>query len=192
MEVAWEPRLQPIAIKQRMADLAILDSGGGTLAVEDPLAEKEALPRLGTSALEMDIALPMPQRPVKEIALLKGKLHVMLLGKVETFQFANWPRASRKSGSPRPRSRWTKSAATATRGKSSSSSASTTPAMPWNRIAIGSCKNEAYLEGPDHKPIQPDSTETTMRSKDAIGVGYVFALPELPRMRSLSTRPLPW
>ena len=72
LEVAWEPRLQPIAIKQRMADLKILDSSGGSVAVEDPQAEKEAFPRLGSSAVEMDIALAMPAPPLKEIASLQG------------------------------------------------------------------------------------------------------------------------
>ena len=47
LEVAWEPRLQPIAVKQRMADLKILDSSGGSVAAEDPQAEKEAFPRAG-------------------------------------------------------------------------------------------------------------------------------------------------
>ena len=82
LEVAWEPRLQPIAVKQRMADLKILDSSGGSLAAEDPQAEKEAFPRLGSSAVEMDIALAMPAQPLKEIASLKGSLRAMMLGKV--------------------------------------------------------------------------------------------------------------
>ena len=42
-------------------------------------------------------------------------------------------------------------------------------------------QNEAYLEDAAGKPIQPDSMETTLRTKNEIGVGYVFALPELPK-----------
>ena len=38
LEVAWEPRLKPIAIKQRMADVKALDSSGGSLAADDPQA----------------------------------------------------------------------------------------------------------------------------------------------------------
>ena len=41
--------------------------------------------------------------------------------------------------------------------------------------------NEAYLEDAAGKPIQPDSTETFLRTKNEIGVGYVFAMPELPK-----------
>ena len=42
-------------------------------------------------------------------------------------------------------------------------------------------QNEAYLEDADGKPIQPDSMETTVRTKNEIGFGYVFAMPELPK-----------
>jgi len=41
--------------------------------------------------------------------------------------------------------------------------------------------NEAYLEDAGGKQIQPDSMETTLRTNNEIGVGYVFAMPELPK-----------
>ena len=41
-------------------------------------------------------------------------------------------------------------------------------------------QNEAFLEGPDGKPITFDSMETTERTKNEIGVGYVFALDKPP------------
>ena len=45
-------------------------------------------------------------------------------------------------------------------------------------------ENEAYLEDGNGKKIEPDSMETTSRSKNEIGLGYVFALPELPKKGS--------
>ena len=181
LEVAWEPRLQPIAIKQPMAALKILDSSGGSLAAENPEAEKEAFPRLGSSAVEMDIALAMPARPVKEIASLKGSLRAMMLGKVETFKFVDL-----------------------LKGKQEKRIASATVALDevrkngdsWEvfiRLRFDDAgdaleshrnwvlQNEAHLEDASGKAIQPDSMETTLRNKDEIGVGYVFAMPELPK-----------
>jgi hypothetical protein len=40
--------------------------------------------------------------------------------------------------------------------------------------------NEAYLEGPDGKPIPYDSLETTERSKNEAGFGYLFNLDKPP------------
>ena len=37
-------------------------------------------------------------------------------------------------------------------------------------------QNKAYLKGADGKPIEPDSTESTLRTPKEIGVGYAFAL----------------
>jgi hypothetical protein len=181
LEVAWEPRLQPIAVKQRMADLKVRDSSGGSVAAEDPQAEKEAFPRLGSSALEMDIALAMPARPLKEISSLKGSLRAMVLGKVETFKFENL-----------------------LKGKQEKRIASATVALDevrkngdtWEVFvrlhyddagdALEShrnwaLQNEAHLEDAHGKKIEPDSMETTLRSKNEIGVGYVFAMPDLPK-----------
>ena len=47
LEVAWEPRLQPISVKQRMADLKVLDSSGGSLAADNPAGGKRGLPPAG-------------------------------------------------------------------------------------------------------------------------------------------------
>ena len=47
LEVAWEPRLQPIAIKQRMADLKILDSSGGSRGRRRSPGGKGGIPPVG-------------------------------------------------------------------------------------------------------------------------------------------------
>ncbi len=181
LEVAWEPRLQPIAIKQRMADLKILDSSGGSVAADNPEAEKEAFPRLGSSAVEMDIALAMPAQPLKEIASLKGSFGVMMLGKVETFRFVNLLKGKQE-----------KRIAAATVALDEVRKNGNTwevfvrlrfddanDALESHRNWV--LQNEAYLEDANGKPIQPDSMETTKRTKNEIGVGYVFAMPDLPK-----------
>ena len=181
LEVAWEPRLQPIAVTQRMADLKVLDSSGGSVAAEDPQAEKEAFPRLGSSAVEMDVALAMPARPLKEIASLTGSLRAMMLGKVETFRFVDLLKGKQEKRI---------AAATVTLDEVRKNGDSWEVFVRLRFDDAGDAleshrnwvlQNEAYLEDANGKPIQPDSMETTLRTKNEIGVGYVFALPDLPK-----------
>ncbi len=181
LEVAWEPRLQPIAVKQRMADLKVLDSSGGSVAAEDPQAEKDAFPRRGNSAVEMDVALAMPAQPLKEIASLAGSLRVILLGKAETFRFVDLLKGKQERRI---------AAATVTldevrkngdfwevfvRLRFDDAGDALESYQSWPM------QNEAYLEDAKGKAIQPDTMESTLRTKNEIGVGYVFALPDLPK-----------
>ncbi len=175
-EVAWEPRLQPIAVKQRMAALKAADSTGAAVAVDDPQAEKEALPRPGSSALEMDVALAMPAAGVKEIAALKGSLRVMMLGKVEAFSFDNLLKGKQQKRI---------AAATVAIGEVRKNGDAWEVNVQLHYDEAGDAleshrnwalANKAYLNGNDGKPIEPDSMETTMRTPKELGVGYIFAL----------------
>ena len=181
LEVAWEPRLQPIAIKQRLADLKILDPSGGTMATEDPQAEKEAFPGLGSSAVEMDIALAVPPQPLKEIASMTGSMQAMLLGKAETFRFGNLLQGKQAKRI---------AAATVTLQEIRKNGDAWEVFVLLTYDDAGDAleshrnwvvQNEAYLEDAAGKAIQPDSMETTERSKNGVGFGYVFAMPDLPK-----------
>ena len=181
MEVAWEPRLQPIAVKERMADITVLDSSGGSLAADDPQAEKEAFPRLGTSAVEIDVSLAMPARPIREIASLAGSLRVMLLGKVETFRFGDLLK-------PKQEKRIAAATVTLDEVRRNGDSWEVFVRLRFDDAGDAleshrnwALQNEAFLKDAEGKLIPPDSMETTLRTKNEIGVGYVFALPELPK-----------
>jgi hypothetical protein len=181
LEVAWEPRLQPIAIKQRMADLKVLDSSGNNLAADNPEAEKEAFPRLGSSAVEMDVAVAMPAQPPKEISSLKGSLRAMLLGKVETFRFTDLLKG-------RQAKRIAAARVTLDDVRKNGDSWEIFVRLRFDDAgdALEShrnwvLQNEAYLENTAGKRIQPDSMETTLRTKNEIGLGYVFAQSDLPK-----------
>ena len=182
LEVAWEPRLQPIGIKQRMADLKVLDSNGASLAAENPQAVIDPFLRLGVSALEMDIALAMPAPPVKEIASLKGTLRAMILGKVETFKFGDLLKGKQEK-------RIAAATVAVDEVRKNGDSWEVFVRLRFDNAgdALDSYlsnwvqQNEAYLEDANGKHIQPDSTESTLRNKNEIGVGYVFALPDLPK-----------
>jgi hypothetical protein len=89
LELAWEPRIRPIALKQRMADIVAVDQDGKTLRVENPEAETEAFPRSDAIATEMDLVFPHPSHSTTEIASLKGVIRATLPGRIENFRFAN-------------------------------------------------------------------------------------------------------
>jgi hypothetical protein len=181
LEVAWEPRLQPVAIMQRMADVKAVDSNGNTLAAENPQAENEPFINRGSSAVELDVALAMPARPVKEIASLKGTVRAIILGKVETFRFSDLLKGKQEKRL---------AAATVALDEVRKNGDSwevfvrlrfddAGDALESHRNWVS--QNEAFLEDASGKRILPDSSETTLRTKNEIGVGYVFALPDFPK-----------
>ena len=177
LEVAWEPRLQPIAMKQRMADVKAVDSTGAALAVDNPETEPEApLPRQGSSALELVVPLTMPAAGAKEIASLKGTLRVMILGRVEKFSFDKLLKGKQEK-------RIAAATVAITDFRKNGDAWEVGVQLKYDEAGDAleshrnwALQNKAYLHGPDGKPIEPDSMETTLRTPKELGVGYVFAL----------------
>jgi hypothetical protein len=129
----------------------------------------------------MDISLAMPAQPPNEIALLKGSLRAMVLGKVETFRFLDLLKGKQKKRI---------AAATVQLDEVRKNGDSWEVFVRLRFDDAGDAleshrnwvlQNEAYLEDANGKPIQPDSMESTLRTKNEIGVGYVFALPDSPK-----------
>ena len=92
VETAWEPRLKPIALRQKMQDIEAVDDQGNRLKI-DAEADLEVPVDSGRSAVELVLPFAAPPREVKEIASIKGKLSAIIPGKVETFQFDNLMKA---------------------------------------------------------------------------------------------------
>jgi len=93
LEVAWEPRLTPISLKQRLADVAAVDDRGRPLAVESRDATLEILVPRGPIARRVLLPMALPPRDVGAIARLRGTLVALLPGQFETFRFQNLGRA---------------------------------------------------------------------------------------------------
>jgi hypothetical protein len=181
LEVAWEPRLRPIGLKQRLADVKAVDENGRPLAVDDPQAQSEALPGRDAVAVEFNVPLVLPSPPPKEIAVLKGSLRAMVPGKVETFRFTdllNKKKAEqriaaatvvfdqiRKNGD-----HWE----VAIRVRFDDAGRALESHRSWILA------NPAWLEGRDGKPIPYDSIEATGRSDNEAGFRYSFRLGQSP------------
>ena len=130
-----------------------------------------------------------PRPPPKEIASLKGSLRAILPGKVETFRFTDLLNR-RKSRNASPR-------ATVVLDQVRKNGDDwevflrvrfddAGQALESHRSWI--LANEAYLEGPDGKPIPFESLESTERSNNEAGFGYRFKLDVRPATWRWSTR----
>ena len=185
LEVAWEPRIEPIGLTQPMGKVVVLDDQGNAMAVADPEA-KLGVPIFGSSTASMTVPLTLPPRSVKKIASLKGTLMAMIPGPVETFSFDALTDEDLLAGKAvekriagvtvaldrvrQNNSRWQiyMRVQFDTAGK----------ALESHRGWI--YDNEAYLEGPDGTLLEPDASETTGQSANGIGIAYMFALDDPP------------
>ncbi|QDU92832.1 hypothetical protein [Lignipirellula cremea] len=86
VKIEWEPRIEPIVITQPMADLSVVTDTGEQLAAGDNTLS--ALVQTDIPAVELTLPLQLPPRTASRIAELKGKLHTLVPGRLETFQFS--------------------------------------------------------------------------------------------------------
>jgi hypothetical protein len=181
VEVAWEPRLKLIGLKQRMADMAAVDDRGDPLPADDKEAEVEAMVRSDSAAQAFDLPLALPPRSVKEIASLKGTLLAMVPGKIETFRFGDLLKA--KNVQQRI------AGATVTLEQVRKNNDLWELRMRVGFDEAGDAleshrnwilENEAWLEDADGKPILHDSMGIIGRSKNEAGMTYVYSLKDPP------------
>ncbi len=193
VEAAWEPRLRPIILLQRMADVSAVDAAGRPLPVADPQAILEATAGGTASAVKLALAFVPPSDGARQIASLKGKLTATLPGRIETFRFRDLTAAKNV------KRRIAAATVTLEQVRKSSHKAATGSRVPDDRAATETWEvrirvrfddagnaleshrtwifdNPAYLEGPDGKTIAPDGYETTAQSENEVGVAFFFTV----------------
>ena len=183
LEVAWEPRLSPIAFSQSLKDLEAVDDEGQKLKIDVQDASLEAPAPGGGTAIEMLLPFVPPPRSAKAIASLKGTLTALLPGKVESFEFDQLDVAAKPQFQPLPQK---KSGATVTleqvrknnevwevviRLKFDDAANALESHRGW------ALENEAYLIGPDKKKIENAGYHSTLRTENELGMAYQFELP---------------
>ncbi len=175
IEAAWEPRLKIIGLMQRMADVKATDERGQNLPVADAAAQLE-IPTSGEApAVKLDLPLRLPSRRVERIASLKGKLMAMIPGRIETFRF------TKLAGAKDVQQRIAGVTVTLEEVRKNNEAWEVRMLARFDDAgdALASHRtwifnNEAYLEGPDGKPIAYDTFETTRQGKNEVGVAYIF------------------
>lgn len=179
LEIAWEPRLVPLALKQPLTDITAVDDQGGALSITGTEGELEAPLDRGAAAVELQIPFALPSRKVSKIASVKGTLTALVPGGIEKFRFTDLEKAKqvekRKAGvavvleqvrknnavwEARVRLRFDNRAG----------------ALESHRNWLAS--SEVYLTGDDDKPIPPDAMETTVSNEEEVGMAYLFDRPQ--------------
>lgn len=87
INVAWEPRLQPISMTQKVADVSATDDQGEPVPIKYPEAEFDI--DLGQDAYATEILLPfeLPKRKSSRLKSLTGKLTVLAPARQVEFRF---------------------------------------------------------------------------------------------------------
>lgn len=97
LEVAWEPRLRPIALSQPLADVQAIADNGSQLALGQPDSEQDVEIPNGTQAAEIVLPFKLPSRGIKKITKLNGKLRALVPGRHAKFEFPDATKAIGKS-----------------------------------------------------------------------------------------------
>jgi hypothetical protein len=85
LEVAWEPRFQPLFMETRPDSLTVLDDKGRAIDIPEDGRGPTAIGQ--PTATNVNIRIPAPQRSAKQLSLFKGQLMVTGPSKMLTFVF---------------------------------------------------------------------------------------------------------
>lgn len=87
LEIAWEPRLQPISLEQPLGAIKAVDENGDSLALEEKQNTLTLSPYGDRCSAELELPLTLPGREVHRIATLAGTLSALVPGRIETYRF---------------------------------------------------------------------------------------------------------
>lgn len=93
LDAVWEPRVRPIALEIPLADLTALDESGNAISIDTSEGTLEVPVETVGTGVEIDLPFSAPPRSVKTLASLKGRMTAVVLGKVESFEFADIDKA---------------------------------------------------------------------------------------------------
>lgn len=87
IEVLWEPRLIPVLIRHAYSDLKVTADNGDEIPVASDQGVAEAPVQSTVASVDLIFPMELPDRAVKKIASLKGRLYAELPGREEEFAF---------------------------------------------------------------------------------------------------------
>ncbi|HIQ21094.1 MAG TPA: hypothetical protein EYH34_07655 [Planctomycetes bacterium] len=177
LEIAWEPRLQPVSLRRLGKSLEAVDDRGNRLAGPD--SGEVEIPVIPTVlATEVPVLLKLPPREATQVARLRGGLAALVPGPVETFRFAELDEKARNV-----ERRIGATTVTLERIRRNADLWELRVAVRFEQAgdALASHYNwildsEAYLEASGQEPVQPAAMDTIRRSENEIGFSYLFAV----------------
>jgi hypothetical protein len=175
IEIAWEPRLRPITLVQKLDALRAVDDNGAAVNVQGQ-GELPVLVPIGATAVEIELPFIAPARSARSVATLAGTIEILVPGKQEAFEFANLEDAKKSEQQKHNATVTLESVRKANdiwevriRVKYDESFNAFD-----SHLAGWILNNDAYLV--DSKGMRVDNAgfETTNRSENEIGVAYFF------------------
>jgi hypothetical protein len=182
LEAAWEPRLRPIVIMQPMAAVEATADNGQPIAVSASEGEMQFPIDSDMKSVELPIQFQLPERDVRRIASLKGKLTALLPGRVETFRFGGLDktkRVDRRRGGVVVALESVRKNAAVWEIRMLMIFEKATGALESHLSTGWVSNNFAALEGPDKKTIPYAGLETTRETETEVGMAYYFDVPDL-------------
>ncbi len=93
LEIAWEPRLAPIALKLPFDLLKATDEDGQPIELTESVTMIPIDVHGSASAAQVSVPLKAPSRDLTKIARLRGTLRALVPGRIETFRFDDLDKA---------------------------------------------------------------------------------------------------
>jgi hypothetical protein len=87
LEIAWEPRIHPIALSQNARDLTATLASGTKLAAVTPTAQWTTSSVDGDTKVDFDFPFVLPKGENGELQSIAGRFSMLLPGTEATFQF---------------------------------------------------------------------------------------------------------
>jgi hypothetical protein len=179
LEVAWEPRLRPIALSQPVADVQAKTDDGKNLTIEQPQAVLDVEVPGGTQAAEIILPFELPPRGAERITVLLGKLQALVPGRQVQFRFDDVGKAGGKS----QRRGGVQVTVDDVRKNNEIWEIHMRLSLDEANNALESHRgwvfqNLSYLAGKDGEPIDNAGFETTRQTPNEVGIAYLFDLPE--------------
>jgi hypothetical protein len=181
LDVAWEPRLMPIALRQPLDAVEARGNDGRRIGVLNKQTETEVTTAPNSTAAELELPFQLPPRSMDKIASLKGKLVALVAGPVEKFEFAELPTESRDRQPTPVEQRRGAAVVTLDEARHTNDAWEIDVRVRFDKPlnALESHRtwiitNPAYLLGPGRERIDPAGYEQTRQSSDEVGMKYVF------------------
>jgi hypothetical protein len=175
LQIAWEPRLRPITLVQKLDALKAADDAGAAVQVQGE-GELPVLVPQGATAVEIELPFVAPARSAKAVATLSGTIEVLVPGKQEVFEFANLKDA-KKTAVQRHNATVTlesvRKANDVWEARIKVKYEESFNAFD-SHLAGWILSNDAYLVDAKGMRVENAGFETTNRSEDEIGVAYFF------------------
>lgn len=94
--VEWEPRFQPIYVRFPMQDLQMVLADKSTLSSTEPESAPEFTIPQGSSNVEVEFLLPLPDRKISHVQGLSGKLVSAIPGEKQSLVFEQLDKPTKK------------------------------------------------------------------------------------------------